>query len=102
MGMSEGKLIDEMLDMAAKDVARHIDSELLDTIMIDVLKDEGWTVTTMNPAYEPPLTRLSNGEWYSETAEWIHLNATCDYKLLRGQWVFEKKEDAVMFTLKWS
>jgi len=39
--MSEGKLIDEMLDMAAKDVAKQIDSELLDTIMIDVLKDEG-------------------------------------------------------------
>lgn len=100
--MSESKLIDEMLDMAAKDIAKQIDSELLDTIMIDVLKDDGWTATTMNPAYEPPLTRLSNGEWYSETAEWIHLNATGDYKLLRGQWFFEKKEDAVMFTLKWS
>ena len=100
--MSESKLIDEMLDMASKDIAKQIDSELLDTIMIDVLKDEGWTATTMNPAYEPPLTRLSNGEWYSETAEWIHLNATGDYKLLRGQWVFEKKEDAVMFTLKWA
>ncbi len=100
--MSEGKLIDEMLDMAAKDIARQMDSELLDTIMIDILKDEGWIVATMNPAYEPPLTRLSNGEWYSETAEWIHLNATGDYKLLRGQWLFEKKEDAVMFTLKWS
>ena len=100
--MSEGKLIDEMLDMASKDIAKQIDSELLDTIMIDVLKDEGWTATAMNPAYEPPLTRLSNGEWYSETAEWIHLNATGDYKLLRGQWLFEKKEDAVMFTLKWS
>lgn len=100
--MTESKLIDEMLDMASKDIAKQIDKELLDTIMIDVLKDEGWTVTSMNPAYEPPLTRASNGEWYSETAEWIHLNATGDYKLLRGQWLFEKKEDAVMFTLKWS
>ncbi len=100
--MTEGKLIDEMLDMAAKDIAKQIDKEVLDTIMIDVLKSEGWTETAMNPAYEPPLTRLSNGEWYSETAEWIHLNATGDYKLLRGQWLFEKKEDAVMFTLKWS
>ena len=100
--MTENKLIDEMLDMASKNIAKQIDKELLDTIMIDVLKSEGWTATTMNPAYEPPLTRTSNGEWYSETAEWIHLNATGDYKLLMGQWLFEKKEDAVMFTLKWS
>ena len=95
-------LEDEFLEAAGKDLARQIDEEILDTIMIDVLKSEGWTATTMNPAYEPPLTRSSNGEWYSETAEWIHLNATGDYKLLRGQWLFEKKEDAVMFTLKWS
>lgn len=100
--MSEGKLIDEMLDRAGKDLARQIDEEILDTIMIDVLKSEGWTATTMNPAFEPPLVRTGRAEWYSETAEWIHLNATGDYKLLLGQWLFEKKEDAVMFTLKWS
>jgi hypothetical protein len=102
MVMTEDKLIDEFLEAAGKDIARQIDEEILDTIMIDVLKSEGWTATTMNPAYEPPLTRISNGEWYSETAEWIHLNATGDYKLLMGRWLFEKKEDAVMFTLKWS
>ena len=100
--MSEDKLIDEFLEAAGKDIARQIDEEILDTIMIDVLKSEGWTETTMNPAFSPPLTRLSNGEWYSETAEWIHVNATGDYKLLLGRWMFEKKEDAVMFTLKWS
>jgi len=100
--MTEDKLIDEFLEAAGKDIARQIDCEILDTIMIDVLKSEGWTATTMNPAFCPPLTRVSNGEWYSETAEWIHLNATGDYKLLLGQWFFEKKEDAVMFTLKWS
>jgi hypothetical protein len=92
----------EMASSLAEQIAKEIDKEILDTIMIDALKSKGWTTTVMNPAYEPPLTRLSNGEWYSETAEWIHLNATGDYKLLRGQWLFEKKEDAVMFTLKWS
>jgi hypothetical protein len=99
--MSEGKLIDEMLDMAAKDIAKQIDKELLDTIMIDVLTKEGWAVTSMNPAFgKGSISTEIN--WYTETAEWIHINATGDYKLLRGQWLFEKKEDAVMFTLKWS
>jgi hypothetical protein len=101
MSRSENELIDEMLNEAGKDIARQIDKELLDTIMIDVLKSEGWTATTMNPAFSPPLTQFG-GEWYSETAEWIHVNATGNYKLLIGQWFFEKKEDAVMFTLKWS
>jgi hypothetical protein len=96
------KLKDEILDMAAKDIARQIDSEILDTIMIDVLKSEDWTVTTINPAFETLMARAHHTKWYIETAAWIHLNATGDYKLLKGQWIFEKKEDAVMFTLKWA
>ena len=93
---------DEIIERASSEMARAIDNELLDDLMIDVLTSEGWTVTTMNPAYEPPLSRLSNGEWYSETAEWIHLNAKGDYKLLKGQWVFKDPKDAMWFTLRWS
>ena len=92
----------DILDNMAKEMAREIDKELLDDIMISVLKDQGWTATTMNPAFEPPITRVSETEWYSETAEWIHLNVTGDYKLLKGQWYFERRDDAVMFTLRWS
>jgi hypothetical protein len=94
---------DEMLDMAAKDIARQIDSELLDTIMIDVLKDEGWTETKINPAF-PPIGMMSGSfnEWYSQTAEWVHLNAQGDYRLLKGQWVFKDPKDATMFILRWA
>jgi hypothetical protein len=95
-------LENQMLERASSEIARAIDKELLDDLMIDVLTKEGWTVTTMNPAFEPPLTRLSNGEWYSETAEWIHINARGDYKLLKGQWVFKDPKDAMWFTLRWS
>ena len=70
---------------------------------IDVLKSEGWTETTINPAHnETSIAYARYDEWYTKTAEWIHLNATGDYKLLRGHWIFENKEDAVMFTLKWA
>jgi hypothetical protein len=92
----------DILDRVSKRMADDIDKELLDDLMIDVLKSEGWIATTMNPAYEPPLIRVTDTEWYSETAEWIHLNITGDYKLLKGQWLFEQQEDAVMFTLRWS
>jgi hypothetical protein len=97
------KLEDEMLDRAGAEIAREIDKEILDSIMIDVLKSEGWTETTINPAHNETLIAYARyDEWYTKTAEWIHLNATGDYKLLRGHWIFENKEDAVMFTLKWA
>jgi hypothetical protein len=40
--------------------------------------------------------------WYTDTAEWVHKNATGDYKLLKGQWLFEEPKDATMFILRWS
>jgi hypothetical protein len=95
------KLQDEILDMMAADFAKHIDKDIVDTIMIDVLKEEGWAVTSINPAYGNG-SIVNEIDWYAQTAEWIHINATDDYKLLKGQWLFKNKEDAVMFILRWS
>jgi len=96
-------LQDDILDSMAKDIAREIDKELLDDIMIAVLTDEGWVTTTVNPAYTD-MGMLSGKfeDWYSRTAEWIHLNARGDYKLLKGQWLFKDPKDATMFILRWS
>ena len=98
-------LQDDILDHMGKDIAREIDSELLDTIMIDVLKDEGWTATKVNPAFTDigmNIVPSRFDDWYSQTAEWIHLNAQGDYKLLKGQWLFKDPKDATMFILRWS
>lgn len=86
-------------DIAAK-MQQEIDSDLLDTIMTESLLDDGWIETKVNPAFDPRSSHLYNN-WYTETAEWCHLNATGDYKLLRGQWIFEKSEDATLFLLRW-
>ena len=96
-------LQDDILDRMGKDIAREIDKALLDTIMIDVLKSEGWTETKVNPAFTD-MGMLSGRyeQWYSQTAEWIHLNAQGDYKLLKGQWLFKDPKDATMFILRWS
>jgi len=87
----------------ADEIAKKIDKEILDTIMIDVLKDEGWTETKINPAF-PPNGMMSGSfnDWYSQTAEWVHLNAQGDYKLLKGQWLFKDPQDATAFLLRWS
>jgi hypothetical protein len=97
------KLEEEIANDLATRMAKQIDRELLDDIMIAVLTDEGWTATTVNPAYTD-MGMLSGKyeEWYSKTAEWIHINAQGDYKLVKGQWLFKDPRDATMFILRWS
>jgi hypothetical protein len=97
------KLEEEIANDMATRIAKQIDQELLDDIMIAVLTDEGWTATTVNPAFTD-MGMLSGRyeEWYSQTAEWIHLNAQGDYKLVKGQWLFKDPRDATMFILRWA
>ena len=97
MGLEE-----DIAQSLADEIAKQIDKELLDDIMIAVLKNEGWIETKVNPAYTD-MGMLSGKyeEWYSKTAEWIHLNAQGDYKLIKGQWLFKDPRDATMFILRW-
>ena len=99
------KLEQDMLDRIGKDIAREIDKELLDDLMIDVLTKDGWIQTKINPAFTDigmNIVPSRFDDWYSETAEWIHLNAQGDYKLLKGQWLFKDPKDATMFILRWA
>ena len=94
----------EFIERSSKEIAQEIDKELLDDIMIAVLKDEGWVHTNVaNPAFtDMGMMSGKYEQWYSQTAEWIHLNAKGDYKLLKGQWLFKDPRDATMFILRWS
>ena len=95
--------IDKILDEAGKRMAREIDQEVIDTITMEILNKEGWTQTNVNPAFSKyGMMSVPFEDWYSRTAEWIHLNAQGDYKLLKGQWLFEDPKDATMFILRWS
>jgi hypothetical protein len=91
-------LEEQLLKDLAAEVADAMDKEIVEDIMIDVLTNDGWIETKINPAFDvsPNLT-----DWYAETAEWCHLNAQGDYRLLKGQWLFEDPEDATMFVLRW-
>jgi len=96
-------LQDEILDEAGKQMARYIDSEIINNIMIEMLIKDGWIQTKINPAFtDMGMMSVPFEDWYSRTAEWIHLNARGDYKLLKGQWLFKDPKDATMFILKWS
>lgn len=93
-------LEEEIAQSLAEKMAKEIDKELLDDMMIAVLKDEGWVETKINPAFGKSI--VPHVDWYIETAEWVHINAQDDYKLLRGQWLFKDPRDATMFILRWS
>jgi hypothetical protein len=95
-------LEDEMIDRASKEMAREIDSEIINNIMIEMLIKDGWTPTKVNPAFTD-MGMLSGRfeDWYSQTAEWVHKNAQGDYKLIKGQWFFKDPRDATMFILRW-
>ena len=98
-------LQDDILDRMGKEMAREIDKDLLDNIMIISMIDEGWIQTKVNPAFTDigmNIVPSRFDEWYSQTSEWIHLNAQGNYKLLKGQWLFKDPRDATMFILKWS
>jgi hypothetical protein len=88
-----------------KDMAREIDKGLLIDLAIKSLVSEGWIQTKINPAFTDigmNIVPSRFDDWYSQTAEWIHLNAQGDYKLLKGQWLFKDPRDATMFILRWA
>jgi hypothetical protein len=91
----------DILDEAGKQMARYIDSEIINNTLIEMLTKDGWTQTKINPAFTV-MGPITFDDWYSQTAEWIHINATGDYKLLKGQWLFKEPKDATMFILRWS
>lgn len=90
------RIIDRMVDGAAQ---RMIDQG----IIRDVLIESGWTPANINPTSSEygMLTRPFE-DWYSRTAEWVHLNAQGKYKLVKGQWLFQDPRDATLFILRWS
>jgi hypothetical protein len=96
MGLEE-----EFASILVEEIAQEIDKEIVETFMIDVLTSEGWTQTKINPAFGNN-TAMYRSTWYTDTAEWIHLNIRGEYKLLKGQWLFKEPKDATMFILRWS
>jgi hypothetical protein len=83
-------------------MSRYIDSEIINSTLIEMLTKDGWTQTRVNPAFTD-MGMLSGKfeDWYAQTGEWIHLNAQGDYKLIKGQWLFKDPRDATMFILRW-
>ena len=101
MNTSKTTLEEEIIERASQEIAREMDKSIFEDLMTNVLIKEGWTETTINPAFGKG-SIVTEIDWYAETAEWIHINAKDDYKLLKGQWLFKDPKDAMWFILRWS
>ena len=80
----------DLAEQAAKILQEEIDREIL----FDMLTQVGWTRVELA------------SKWLSVTGielhEWRKANLTGRWYAHENVWIFEKAEDAVVFTLRWS
>lgn len=84
MGL-EQDILDDMAKQMAKDMDFHI--------IADLLSDIGWTSVKLN--------RFSNREEAVDITEWLVANCAGEWKNLSTRYIFEKKQDAEWFILRW-
>jgi len=82
-------LEEELATKMASAIAEEIDNE----IMIDMLVATGWT--------KVELERLKDRHESIDIEQWIDENCTGKHAKLGRTFVFEKKQDAEWFILKW-
>jgi hypothetical protein len=77
---------EEIISQASDQMAKDIDTQVL-------LSALGWTSVK--------LKRFSNGTEAVDIIEWIDTNCTGEWKNLGTRFIFEKKQDAEWFSLRW-
>ena len=82
----------DMMDVLAKEIQEEIDWG----IMLELMKATGWTHVVMQWS-----NRMDSGHAH-EIKEWCKANCVKNYKGRGADWLFESKEEAVMFKLRWS
>jgi hypothetical protein len=83
MGMTLEK---EMLTKLSKSMADQIDWNILSEILIE----QGWKKVIREPLF------------YDEDVHgWLDLIKTGKIRSLGNEWLFEKEQDAIMFSLRW-
>jgi hypothetical protein len=81
MNISE-EIVNQVADQMAKDI---------DTLVL--MSALGWTSVKLN--------RFRNGKEAVDIIEWIDANCTGEWKNLSTMYIFEKKQDAEWFSLRW-
>ena len=82
-------LREDIIDEITKDYAKQMDWE----IVADCLVSSGWTNVKLN--------RFRNNTEAVDIIDWINDNCTGEWKNLSTRYIFEKKQDAEWFILRW-
>ena len=86
------KITNDVMDILAKEIQKEIDAE----IMFNVLKDSGWypVADCKNLSFNKPLL-YEVERWLTTMCQGkYHIKSHTDY-------IFERQDDAMMFSLKW-
>ena len=79
-------ITEEIVNQVADQMAKDIDTLVLMSAL-------GWTSVKLN--------RFQNGKEAVDIIEWIDNNCTGEWKNLSTRYIFEKKQDAEWFSLRW-
>ena len=82
-------MIEDMYSEFAKKLQEEIDKEILEELLITMYESKGWIVVPYSENYAK-----IDGLWMQE-------NIKHDWRLFVTSAVFENKEDAVLFTMRW-
>ena len=81
-------------DQWADEAARYLKEEIDREVLFEILEEFGWTRIELPSKWLPV-----NG---IELHEWREQNLKGQWKAHENVWLFEKPEDAVIFSLRWS
>ena len=83
-------LEDELAKTLSNEIAKEIDFGVLSDVLVNAC---GWTRIELPSKFLP----VSGAELHN----WRKKNLTGDWKAHENVWLFEKSEDAVIFSLRW-
>ena len=83
------ELEEEIAAAIADEIAEQIDWE----VMADLLVGIGWTKVIRSPWFD--------NEDVTDINDWIETVRTGNVSSLGDTWLFEKEQDAIMFSLRW-
>ena len=81
--MLEQKIADKL----AKEISDQIDWNVLSEILIS----NGWTRVIREPIFN----------WNEDVTGWLDLIKIGHVRSMGNEWLFEKEQDAIMFSLRW-
>ena len=77
----------EIADKLAKEISDQIDWNVLSEILIS----NGWTRVIREPIFN----------WNEDVTGWLDTVRIGHVRSMGNEWLFEKEQDAIMFSLRW-